>query len=83
MKSDATIRCSVPADQEPKLEGWLDRRDIPFEVSPSKAGRLIVHANFGACTDGKERKRLEGMYRGVVLKIPEGRILKNKGDAKK
>lgn len=73
------LKCSVPAEAEPKLEAWLDRRDIHFEVAPSRAGRLVVIATFDTIGDERERLRLEGMYKGLVLKIPGGKILKNKG----
>lgn len=68
-----TIRYTVPAEHEPKVESWLERRGIPFEVSTgSRKGKLVVHADFGAIADLKERARLEEMLGTMIQKIKGG-----------
>lgn len=68
-----TIRYTVPAEIEPRIESWLERREIPFEVSTSgRKGKLVVHADFGVIADLKERARLEEMLGTMIQKIKGG-----------
>ena len=62
---------ALPAEHEPRMEAWLDRREIPYEVAVSKKpGRLIIFVDF----QGQERYR--EMFENQMRKIPGGRILK-------
>lgn len=72
------IRKLVAPEDEPKVEAWLERRGIHFEVGV-RGKKMFVDADFGACTDIKKRAYLEEIYESFIRKIPGGKIAKNKG----
>ena len=74
------IRYGIPMEYEPRMEAWLEKRGIPFEVCSSrKPERLVMMVQFEACTDVKEQNRIREMFENQIRKIPGGKILKNKG----
>ena len=67
-------RYAVPSEHEPRLEAWLDRREIHYEVAVSKKpGRLIILVDF------TNQERYRDMFENQVRKIPGGKILKKQG----
>lgn len=75
------IRKLVTPEDEPKVEAWLERRGIPFEVGV-RGKKMFVDADFSVFKNDVKRTYYEEIYENFIEKIRGGKIAKNKGGMK-
>ena len=66
------VAVAVSSEMSPKIEAWLDRHDIPYEVEVVRAGKRIklrVMAQFDKDEDGKRRAE---MYKRFLERVQGG-----------